>query len=137
MTKTAAKAQCCNRPKCAVLCQTITAAMINPSPTKSPMRIPIPPASQAPGTGGIDINTPANPPRAAKPIKPKLTSPAYPHWIFTPNVMMAEIRQRLIMVKATFQLCTKPTKMINAVMTAKRIDVLFVINRSIIISSSR
>ena len=41
-------------------------------------KIPDPPSSMVSGTGGYEIITAANPPKAANPITPALNIPAYP-----------------------------------------------------------
>ena len=61
-----------------------------------------PPATHASCTGSTDIKTAANPPNAAYPIRPKLIKPAYPHWIFAPIVITAEIKHMLKIDRATF-----------------------------------
>ena len=47
-----------------------------PTVINRPSKIPKPPACHASDTGGIETSTPANPPKAAKPITPTLKSPA-------------------------------------------------------------
>ena len=42
------------------------------------IKIPNPPSSMVSGTGGYEIITAANPPKAANPITPALNIPAYP-----------------------------------------------------------
>ena len=46
----------------------------------------------------------ARPPKAAKPITPKFTIPALPHCTLMPRVIIEDIRHKLNIVNATFQL---------------------------------
>ena len=89
--------------------------------TIRPIIIISPPASQAFKVGGIEIIMFASPPSAAKPITPKLTIPALPHWIFIPRVIIEDITHKLNIVSATFQLWKNPTA-INAV-TIKKYEI--------------
>ena len=91
-----------------------------PTATKRAATTRAPPAAQAALTGGMLTITAATPPSATKPIAPKLNRPAYPHWIFTPRLMIAEIRHRFRMVNATVQLCIRPTRTSIANTAAKR-----------------
>ena len=75
-----------------------------------PIIIISPPESQAFKVGGIEIIMFASPPNAAKPITPKLTIPALPHWIFIPRVIIEDIMHKLNIVSATFQLWKNPTE---------------------------
>ena len=65
--------------------------------------IPNPPEDQASVIGSFEMRTAATPPTAAKPIVPTLNKPAYPHWMLTPNAIIADIRQRLKIESITDQ----------------------------------
>ena len=62
---------------------------------------------------GIETNTQQSPPSAAKPIAPKFTIPLFPHWIFIPSDIIAEIIHKFKIANETFQLCRKPTSKSN------------------------
>jgi hypothetical protein len=77
--------------------------------TIRPIIIISPPASQAFKVGGMEIIIFASTPSAAKPITPKLTIPALPHWILIPSVIIDDIKHKLNIVSAKFQLWKIPT----------------------------
>ena len=113
------------RVMCLIRPQTKTAKTEVRTIITPPPKRPIPPACQPAVTGGMETRTPAKPPSAANPIIPKFTMPAYPHWIFAPNVIIAEIRHRFKMAKDRFQLCSCPTMTNKTVIMPNRTGMRF------------